>query len=188
MWKYDDIIFDSVVRRSGGSLVITIPPELKRRFLLNEGQPVRLIGVVRKGLYVEGGILIYFGRFEIVEKATKVIMTIKKSTSAQISEDDIKNLTKLFDKYNLSNYSISRIDKSTLKIELIISSISEEGIVYITREDIEKIFYEIRKSGYTIEEIKEESEELTWHGIDPSILVRYTSELPENIKTKWILK
>lgn len=187
MWKYDDVIFDSVIRRSGGSLVITIPPELKRRFMLNEGQPVRLIGVVRKGLYIEGGILIYFGRFEISEEATKVVIEARKKEGT-ITDDDVKQLSDLFDKYNITSYYINRIDKDSMKIELIISSIGEEGATYITSADVNRVLESVKNLGYDVKKIKEEKETLKWHGVDPSNLVRYMTELPENIKTKWILK
>jgi len=187
LWEYDDIIFDSVVRRSGGSLVITIPPELKKRFLLSEGQHVKLIGVVKKGLHIEGGILIYFGRFEIMEEALKITAIISKDGES-LSNEDIRELTGIFDKYNLSNYLVNRVDESTIKIELIVSNISEEGILYITKDDIKRILKEIEKKGFIVKEIKEGVEEMVWHCIDPSILVRYSSELPKNIKVKWVLK
>lgn len=186
LWEYDDVIFDSVIRRSGGSLVITIPPELKRRFMLNEGQPVRLIGVIRKGLHIEGGILIYFGRFEIIEEAIKVTFEARKKDA--ITENDIKQLSELFKSYDIAKYDINQIDENSLKIELTISSIKEGGATYITRADVDRILESIKDLKYTIRIIKEEKETLKWHDVDPSNLVRYIAEPLENIKTKWILK
>ncbi|MEM1525251.1 MAG: hypothetical protein QW372_02375 [Nitrososphaerales archaeon] len=66
-WVFDTVFFEASIRKSGNSLVITIPPELVRRFLLFEGQKVRLIGGMKKGAQAEGAISINLGRFLVKE-------------------------------------------------------------------------------------------------------------------------
>lgn len=185
-WEYDEVAFDSVVRRSGGSLVITIPPELKRRFMISEGQKVRLIGVVRRGLHVEGGILIYLGRFEISESAPKLTYTLRREVA--VSDRDIKALTSVLDKYGLTNYYVKSVDDHTVRVEVVVSSISEDGIISLTKDDVKRVFNEIARMGWSVESVEESVEEVTWHGIDPSAVTRYVTEIPENIKTRWVLK
>jgi hypothetical protein len=74
-WVYDPIYFDATVRRSGNSLVITIPPELARRMLISEDQPVRVVGAVRSGIMLEGALLVHLGFFSCTEKVSVYSLT-----------------------------------------------------------------------------------------------------------------
>jgi len=55
-WIEDSVVFRGAIRRSGNSLVITIPSELSQRLLLREGQEFIIYGIGRKRPEFEGGL------------------------------------------------------------------------------------------------------------------------------------
>jgi hypothetical protein len=66
-WNEDTVSFKGVIRRSGNSLIATIPPELSQRFLIKEGQEY-----TRMRPDFEGALQIYLGFFTVYEKAFRV--------------------------------------------------------------------------------------------------------------------
>lgn len=185
-WKYDSVSFDSTIRRSGGSLVITIPPELRRRFQLQEGQPVRLIGVVKPGVFVEGGIMVYLGKFKVAEVVNKVEAILAKAGA--VEKADVELISSLLEENNIHNYSVSRLDENRISVSMFISCITKEGIVELPKDVVNVVMNEVAKRGYSVVDLRTSKEEVTWYAVDPSVLSRFSAELPESVKIEWDLR
>lgn len=189
-WEYDAVFFEGQIRRSGGSLVLTIPTELKDRFLLREGQKVRIIGLTKKKPYTEGGMLIYLGRFKITEKVKvlKLLLESKEFISEEVI-DDIYNF--FIDKYYATSVMVEKKSDYSIEIEAIIGNITNRGIVIREEDMINKLIRDFKNfiKSYDLEitDYKEFEDEIVWNTLDPSIIKRYGFSIPENIKIEWII-
>jgi len=189
-WEYDTVFFEGQIRKSGGSLVLTIPTELKDRFLLREGQKVRIIGLTKKKPYTEGGMLIYLGRFKITEKVKVLKLSLK---SKEIISDEVIDVIYNFfmDRYCATSVMIEKKSDYMMDIEVVIGSITDKGVVVREKDIINKIIQEFKSfiKSYNIEVVdyKDFEDEITWNTIDPSVIKRYGFSIPENIKIEWII-
>lgn len=189
-WSYDTVVFTTSIRKSGGSLVVTIPAELARRFMITEGQKVNLVGVHRAGLQFEGGVLIYLGRFFVKEKAIGVRVEIKGEPKAL--EELPELIEDLADKYSASSLIVNEKNEDTIECEMILSGISETGVVKRSKEEAEKLLREIETEvwvrGLKVARKEIFEEEVEWSSVDPAVINRYMVKLPENVKLEWRLE
>ncbi len=188
-WRYDTVSFEAQIRRSGGSLVITIPPELRDRFLIKEGQKVRIIGVTREVPYIEGGLLIYLGRFILREKAPGLRFEIR---ARRIDEETLRELNDLLTmKYNATSIYTDRSSGNVIKYEVVLGSVTERGLIIRDKRVVKDLEKDLRRFAerYNLEitGINEFEEEIEWNNVDPSILKRYFFSIPNNISFEWVI-
>ena len=189
-WEYDTVFFVGQIRRSGGSLVITIPTELKNRFLISEGQKVRIIGLVRKKPYAEGGLLVYLGRF-IVDEETKGLV-VSFELPEDINKDEVLNKIYVFfsSKYQATNILVkSDEEDNKVMMKIWFGSITDKGVIVREENFLEKVTNDFKEicSEYNIKIEKTEKivDKIVWDSVDPSVLKRYLFSIPENIKYEW---
>ncbi len=189
-WEYDTVFFVGQIRRSGGSLVITIPTELKNRFLISEGQKVRIIGLVRKKPYAEGGLLVYLGRF-IVDEETKGLV-VSFELPEDINKDEVLNKIYVFfsSKYQATNILVKSDEKDNkVMMKIWFGSITDKGVIVREENFLEKVTNDFKEicSEYNIKIEKTEKivDKIVWDSVDPSVLKRYLFSIPENIKYEW---
>jgi hypothetical protein len=187
-WEYDNVYFIGQIRRSGGSLVITIPTELKDRFLIREGQKVKIIGVTRKKPYLEGGFLIYLGRFIINEEVlgSKITIEIKEGDVESVLEELREILERDF---QATDIFIERVDENRVLIEAYFGIITEKGVL-LREEDVSKRFKKeftrvAKELGCKVVAMEFFKDVIKWDSLDPSILKRYLVTIPENISYEW---
>lgn len=186
-WKYDNVYFIGQIRRSGGSLVITIPNELRNRFLITEGQKVRIIGVTRKRAQVEGGLLIFLGRFSVIEEIEGY--TIRIGVPQDLSlEGAREEIYSFLAKKLKATYIDIKDEGAELHIEAHFGYIIENDIIP-REEDIDtiggKITNFLKKKGYKIITMKKIKRIQRWNEIDPSIIKRYSTTIPNSITFEW---
>ncbi len=186
-WEYDTVYFSGQIRRSGGSLVITIPNELRNRFLLNEGQKVRIIGVTRKRPQVEGGLLIFLGRFSVIEEVEGYTLKVRIPANINLEEAREEIYSYLTEQLNATNIYIEE-DKREFKIDVYFGQIVNNEIIP-REEDIEEIGDKIKRflkrMGYKLVDMKKMKEIQRWNTIDPSIIMRYSTTIPRSITFEW---
>ncbi len=187
-WEYDTVFFEGHIRRSGGSLVITVPTELKNRFLIKEGQKVKIIGLIKKEPYAEGGFLVYFGRFKIYEDIRGIKAKIKLPPEGEAELiDEIHDFFSI--KYQATNILIENIEDNEYLIETYFGSITDSGVIIREEDLIEKVLDDFnkfaKKKGFEIIDINEVEDKVVWRSIDPSVIKRYVFSIPENIKFEW---
>jgi len=188
-WEYDTVYFVGQIRRSGGSLVITIPNELRNRFLINEGQKVRIIGVTRRRPQVEGGLLIFLGRFSVIEEVEGFTIKVKLPSDEDVDKIEEDIYTYLTEELNATHLYIER-ENDNLAIEVRFGQILGDEI--IPREDeigtIENRIKEyLHKNGFKVLNMKRIKEMRRWTTVDPSIIKRYSTTIPKAITFEWRL-
>jgi hypothetical protein len=188
-WNYDSVFFEATVRRSGNSLVITVPPELVRRFLISEGQKVRLEGAIRNGLRVEGAISIYLGRFVVKERATGIKFVIE---GQKVLDESIpKFLSDVANRYYISDIEVKLKKKGIAQAKLLLTSITMNGIVPRSTREVRMVIEEIKvfgeRAGYKIREVEMFEQEVNWENIDPALLSKSAEILDSNITYKWVM-
>lgn len=188
-WEYDNVYFIGQIRRSGGSLILTIPNELRNRFLINEGQKVRIIGVTRRRAQVEGGLLIFLGRFSVIEEVDGYTLRIEVPRDIDVEEAKRELYSFLSKQLNATHIRFKDEDTELL-VEAHFGCIVDNDIV--PREDDidiigEKITRYLGKKGYKILAMKKIKEIQRWNNIDPSIIKRYSTTIPESISFEWKL-
>ena len=186
-WEYDTVYFKGQIRKSGGSLVITIPNELRNRFLLEEGQKVRIIGVTRKRPQVEGGLLIFLGRFQVIEEVKGYTLRLGIPQHMNIDEANEDLYTYFTDELNATNLYIEE-SEGELKVDVYFGQILDNEIIP-REEDIAEIGNKIKRyitqKGYKIREMKMIKDIQKWNTIDPSIIMRYSTTIPKSITFEW---
>lgn len=189
-WSYDTVVFTTSIRKSGGSLVVTIPAELAKRFMISEGQKVNLVGVYRAGLQFEGGVLVYLGRFFVRERAVVVRVEVEGSPDALGDVPDV--VESLASRYSASSFIVNEKGEGVVECEIVLSSISETGVVKRRKDEAERLLKEfetemlVRGLKLVRKEVLEEDVE--WSSVDPAIINRYTVKLPGNMSLEWRLE
>ncbi|MEM1776006.1 MAG: hypothetical protein QW079_03655, partial [Nitrososphaerota archaeon] len=123
-WVEDSVVFRGAIRRSGNSLVITIPSELSQRFLLREGQEFVIYGIGRKKPYFEGGLQIYLGYFVVNEKIQTLKFRIQSPRES--SEKLVTIMKEVGENYLASDVKYRQIDSSEVEVELHFGVLAEK--------------------------------------------------------------
>ena len=187
-WDYDTVYFIGQIRRSGGSLVITIPNELRNRFLIEERQIVRIIGVTRRRPHIEGGLLIFLGKFSVIEEVEvlNIVVGAVKEKEETFKE---KILDFLINELNATEVNINR-KNNDYEITVEFGQIIENEIIP-RDEDIanleNKIINYLEDMGYQLKKITHSKSIKRWNNVDPSIIKRYSMNPPKSITFEWKL-
>lgn len=187
-WVEDSVVFRGAIRRSGNSLVITIPSELSQRFLLREGQEFVVYGIGRRRPYFEGGLQIYLGYFVVNEKIQT--LKFKVQSSRESSEKLIMIIREVGENYLASDVKYRQIDSSTIEVELHFGVLAEKGVLRPkSREEIEDIAgsleFRLRAEGFKILE-KEVGEKIVeWRNIDPAMISKAPYKVTEYLRWRW---
>ncbi|MEN2974055.1 MAG: hypothetical protein ABDH32_00555 [Candidatus Caldarchaeales archaeon] len=187
-WVEDSVVFRGAIRRSGNSLVITIPAELSQRLLLREGQDFIIYGIGRRRPDFEGGLQVYLGYFIVNEKVP--VMRFKIDINGGSLEKLIPLIREIRDTYSLSDIRYRQLDSKTIEVELFFGAISEKGITRLkTREEIEdaasSIEFKLRLEGFKILEKELVDKIIEWRSIDPSIISRAPYKITEIVRWRW---
>lgn len=187
-WVYDTIFFEATIRKSGNSLVITIPPELARRFLLFEGQKVRLIGAVKRGLQAEGAISVHLGRFVVKENAQGIEFRL---SGPNVEEKASSFVETVATKYSATKMSVKPRRQDEVLCRLTFGCITGEGMVLRTGREIRAVMEEISntaaRSGFTISDLRMFEEEILWQNVDPALISRFLPSLEGKVKFEWLV-
>ncbi len=183
-WSEDAVTFRGFIRKSGNSLVITIPAELSQRFLLREGQEFIIFGMSRRNPDFEGALQIYLGYFTVYEKAPTVVIKIRDK---QVDLDRVEQVAK---RYGASRILSEGVENDETKLKIIFGGI-ENGIVKRpkTMDEVKtlipRIIRALEEDGYqaSLKDIKEEIFE--WHEIDPATISKAPTRFGESIRWKW---
>lgn len=185
-WVYDPIYFDATVRRSGNSLVITVPPELVRRMLISEDQPVKVVGAVRGGTMVEGALLIHLGFFSCSEKVP-VVKCILTHPSAK--DEKLPFVEELAQRYAATDHEVKRV-KDGLEVKIYFGSILKSGFRPRSGRELRMVMDEIKKQaeakGYVTSGLEIVEETVNLEGVDPSIVAQAQRYNPTKISYKWV--
>lgn len=187
-WVEDSVVFRGAIRRSGNSLVITIPSELSQRFLLREGQEFVIYGIGRKKPYFEGGLQIYLGYFVVNEKIQTLKFRIQSPRES--SEKLVTIMKEVGENYLASDVKYRQIDSSEVEVELHFGVLAEKGILRPkSREEIEDVAasleFRLRAEGFKILE-KEISEKIVeWRNIDPALISKAPYKVTEYLRWRW---
>ncbi|MCX8191203.1 MAG: hypothetical protein N3F06_00155, partial [Nitrososphaerales archaeon] len=165
-WIFDTVFFEASIRKSGNSLVITIPPELARRFLLSEGQKVRLIGAVKRGTQAEGAISINLGRFLVRETVQGIEFKLTGNQPIDKLPDFVEEVT---NKYSATRVTIKPTKPPVCRIAF--GSITSDGVIARTGREIREAMEELaEKVESSISDLKIYDEEIIWQDLDPAII------------------
>lgn len=189
-WVEDSVVFRGAIRRSGNSLVITIPSELSQRLLLREGQEFIIYGIGRKRPEFEGGLLVYLGYFIIHEKLPGIRMKINVSGG---SFERFTSMIKEFQEaYSLTDVKFRRVDSSIVEIELYLGALTDRGVTRPkTKEEVEEIAssieFKLRLEGFELLEKEIIEKIIERKNIDPSVISKAPYKITEIIRWRWEL-
>ncbi len=181
-WIEDTVSFRGYVRRSGNSLVVTIPSELSQRFLIKEGQEFIILGMGRKNPDFEGALQIYLGYFVVYEKAPTVFLKIPNVREGQL--EVVKQAAKKLGATYVTNFEDG--------VKVTFGSI-EDGIIKRAKSVEEakqvasSLITELKSLGVEVEEYSVSEEIIERRDLDPSIVSKAPSKAGENIRYKWEL-
>lgn len=184
-WVEDSVVFRGAIRRSGNSLVITIPAELSQRFLLREGQEFVIYGVGRKQLEFEGGLQVYLGYFVVHEKVPAVRFEVEAGDGGILDQV----LREVEAAYAPSQVRYKQIDER-VELEFLFGAITERGIKRPrSREEIDEVAsaieFKLRSKGVKV--LKRELSEkiVEWRTVDPASLSKAPYKLAEVVRWSW---
>lgn len=188
-WVEDSVSFNGTIRRSGNSLIITVPSELAKRFLISEGQEVLIVGLTRKLFNFEGMIGIYLGNFKVKENIYGISFDIEVGEE-KVGIEDFPFIQAIADKYGATGVALLR-DERRVNIRMLFGCIREVVLKPKTKEDVEKIMrdltYEAQKAGVELRDLKVFEEEVEWNNIDPAMLARTQIKDSDRVKWRWEL-
>ncbi len=195
-WEEEAVSFTGNIRRSGSSYVITIPSELFYRFLLKEGQTVRIYGMTRRTPELQGMVGVFLGSFQVFEKYYGIKIVARNIEIATIEEEGeekaktIPVVEEIAEKYSATGMFVDITDEGKVEIRILFGFITPHSILKPkTRQDIEKIMSEIiaeikRRNGI-IEESEIFEEEAEWHMVDPSLIAKSPYKNSEFLRWEW---
>ncbi|MHC1586221.1 MAG: hypothetical protein ACXQTV_01600 [Candidatus Hecatellaceae archaeon] len=193
-WEEEAITFTGSIRRSGSSYVVTIPVELFHRFLLREGQSLKIFGMVRKTPEFQGMIGVFLGAFRVVEKAYGLEARISGIENlVEEAERNVKSMPvieALAEKYNATGLSFTLTKDGKALVRMVFGSITPQSIIKPkNRREIEKIKDElvlgVEEAGGRVEEVKIFEEENEWYTVDPSLIAKSPYKDSENLRWEW---
>lgn len=195
-WEEDSVSFTGTIRRSGNSFVITIPIELIDRFLLQEGQKVRIVGMSKKTFEFQGMISVLLGNFLIKEKVLgielelsnpELIVAEKELESRMVQSCPI--IERLAEKYEATSFVYDLKGNNRLNVKIFFGIIGKTLLRPKSKVQVEKIGDEIirnvKAKGVEVLSSEVFEEETEWTIIDPSAIAKYPYRNSENLRWKW---
>ena len=180
----DNVVFEGAIRKSGNSLVITIPSELSKRFMLKDGQKVMIVGMTGKGSVMEGAIKVMLGAFRIEERAYSIKFKVPKKVDEDLLLEFVERVGY---NYGATDYRIHE-GEGYFEVELIFGTL---GMMFKPKsfEDVEaigdKVRVEARKAGIRLKDLKVVEEVIEHTDVDPSEIARFSSRLRNTDRLKW---
>ncbi len=189
-WMEDTVTFRGAIRRSGNSLVITIPAELSQRFLLREGQELLIYGLSRKSPDFEGALQIYLGYFVVHEKAPALILRVEAKAEELRRLQEI--IERLKEKHLPSRVDLRKLSESEVEIALIFGAITPESIRRVRElKEVEdaaaELEFNLSSQGFKILEKKIEDKIIEWRNVDPAKLSKAPYKVSEVVRWRWEL-
>ena len=189
-WMEDTVTFRGAIRRSGNSLVITIPAELSQRFLLREGQELLIYGLSRKSPDFEGALQIYLGYFVVHEKAPALILRVEAKAEELRRLQEI--IERLREKHLPSRVDLRKLSESEVEIALIFGAITPESIRRVRElKEVEdaaaELEFNLSSQGFKILEKKIEDKIIEWRNVDPAKLSKAPYKVSEVVRWRWEL-
>ncbi len=195
-WEEDSVSFMGTIRRSGNSFVITIPIELINRFLLKEGQKVRIVGMSRKTFEFQGMVGVLLGSFFIKEKVPcielelsnpELIVAEKELESRKIQScPTIENLA---EKYEATSFVYDLRGNNILNVKIFFGIIGKTLLRPKKKEQVKKIcneiIREVKEKGVEVLSSEVFEEEMEWTIIDPSMIAKYPYKNSDNLRWEW---
>jgi len=188
-WKEGTVVFSATIRRSGNSLVVTIPVELVRRFLLKEGQRVMLMELTRTEFGIEGMIGAYLGIFRIKEKVPTVKVTLSSVPKGMV-KGILEDIEGFVSRKGATAFKYDYEEPSSkLRFEAKFGCVKDKIYRPKTKEEIQRIADELsdllRETGAAIEDIKVNVEEVIHTMIDPSLVSKSRHLLNDSDAIEW---
>jgi len=189
-WVEDTVTFRGAIRRSGNSLVITIPAELGQRFLLREGQELVIYGLSRRGPEFEGALQVYLGYFVVHEKAPALILRVEAKAEELRRLQEI--IERLKEKHLPSRVDLRKLSESEAEIALIFGAITPESIRRVRElKEVEdaaaELEFNLSSQGFKILEKKIEDKIIEWRNVDPAKLSKAPYKVSEVVRWRWEL-
>lgn len=186
-WTEDSVVFRGAVRRSGNSLVITIPAELSQRFLLREGQEFIIYGLGRRQPEFEGALQVYLGYFVVHEKAPAALFRVRVPDGGEGRLQEL--LRRIRDEF-LPSRVMYRGGGGEVEVEFIFGAITERGVRRPRDEkEVEDaasaIEFTLRSEGYEVSERRLSHRIIEWRSIDPASISKAPYKLTEVIRWSW---
>ncbi len=186
-WTEDSVVFRGAIRRSGNSLVITIPAELSQRFLLREGQEFIIYGLGRKRPEFEGALQVYLGYFVVHEKAPSALFRIRVPEGGGQRLQEL--LRRMRDEF-LPSRVIYRGGDGEAEAEFIFGAITESGVrrprsVKEVEDAASAIEFNLRSEGFEVLERKLSHRIIEWRSIDPASISKAPYKLTEVVRWTW---
>jgi hypothetical protein len=187
-WVEDSVVFRGAIRRSGNSLVITIPSELSQRLLLREGQEFIIYGIGRKRPEFEGGLQVYLGYFIIHEKVFVARMKIEVSDG---SFEKFSSIIKEFQEaYSLTDIRYKQSSSSIVETELYFGALTDRGVIRPkTKEEVEEIAssmeFKLRLEGFKVLEKEILEKIIEKRNIDPATISKAPYKVTEIVRWRW---
>lgn len=196
-WEEEAVSFTANIRRSGSSYVITIPSELFHRFLLKEGQTVRVYGMTRKTPELQGMVGVFLGTFQVVEKYYGIRIVARnveigkgiKSSEEEPTKGILQKVEEIAEKYSATGMFVD-VEDEKVEIRILFGFITQNSILKPkTKNDVKKIMdeitAEIKSGGGIISEAKIFEEKTEWHVVDPSLIAKSPYKDAEFLEWKW---
>jgi len=179
-WVEDTVTFRGFVRRSGNSLVVTIPSELSQRFLIREGQEFIIFGMSRRSPDFEGALQIYLGYFTVYEKAPVVSLRVNDLDGEKLAE--VRDVAR--------RYGATKVVSSADEVKIIFGSIEDNVVKRARSVDevkhlLEPLVSELKGRGVEVREHSIGEEIFEYHDLDPSVVSKAPARASENIRYKW---
>ena len=187
-WTEDMVTFRGAIRRSGNSLVITIPAELGQRFLLREGQELLIYGLSRKNPEFEGALQVYLGYFVVHEKVPAAFFKIKLGKGRF---EELQGIVKEIEEKHLpSSINFKKLGDSLIEIEFLFGAITPKAIRRVRdQKEVESAAAEIEfrftSSGFEVVEKRLEEKIVEWRNIDPAKISKAPYKVSEVVRWHW---
>ena len=187
-WIEDSVVFRGTIRKSGNSLVITIPSELSQRFLLKEGQEFVILGMGRFRPDFEGALQVYLGYFVVYEKTFGFRVVL--SASGERLETALRVFDELAEKYRPTKHFKRTLEDGRVEVKMFFGMMTGDGFRRLrTKEEVESILAEalneLSNTGVQAEDPQVLEEINEWRNVDPSSISKLPHKLGELVRWKW---
>ncbi|MFQ5712107.1 MAG: AbrB/MazE/SpoVT family DNA-binding domain-containing protein [Candidatus Geothermarchaeales archaeon] len=184
-WEEDTVVFSGNIRRSGNSFVVTIPVELARRFSIEEGQKVTIVGMSRKTYFFEGLIGINLGVFKVVEKVYGLELKIRDGEKAAVQ----RAIDEVSERHAATSILYDEDEEGNTIAKILFGAIRKTLIRPKTREEVseiaEELVREIEKTKAKVIGSEVYEEEVKWQLLDPSMIAKSPYGRSERINWTW---
>ncbi|MEM1937845.1 MAG: hypothetical protein QXV14_07835 [Candidatus Caldarchaeum sp.] len=180
-WVEDMVSFRGVIRRSGNSLIATIPPELSQRFLIREGQEYTIVGMSRMNPEFEGALQIYLGFFIVLEKTPRLDVAVEGLGFPEV-EKVLRNhgageVVQMLSEKGVKCYGLfTSVERNRVKIPKTVEEVS--SLLPLIKRELEELGGVVKS--IEVSEVVHEN-----RCVDPAVISRSTARVEKRIAWKW---